>query len=91
MKEQSGWISFEDAEFGEGVKAVKLRAACQSAASVEVRLKSPEGPIVGRVELLAGSAQEWRDYTAEVSGVSGRQDVFIVLNGKVSLSTVQFV
>lgn len=91
VKEQSGWISFEDAEFGEGVNTVNLRVACQSAASVEVRLNSPEGPLAGRVKLSEGAAQEWRNYTAEVSGVSGRQDIFIVLNGKVSLKTVQFV
>lgn len=91
VKEQSGWISFEDAEFGEGVSTLNLRVASQSVASVEVRLNSPEGPLAGRVELSEGSVQEWRDYTAEVSGVSGRQDVFIVLNGKVSLKTVQFV
>lgn len=87
---QSGWIGFEDAEFGAGVKTVKLRAASQTAGSIEIRLQSPDGPLAGRAELKAGGAQEWRDYSAEVSGVSGRQDVYLVLNGKASLSTVQF-
>ncbi|WP_410770289.1 glycoside hydrolase family 3 C-terminal domain-containing protein [Fontibacillus sp. BL9] len=87
---QSGWIAFEDAEFGEGASTVKLRAASRTAASAEIRLQSPDGPLAGRIELEAGGAQEWRDYAAELSGVSGRQDVYVVLNGKASLSTVQF-
>lgn len=87
---QSGWIAFEDAEFGAGANTVKLRAASQTAGSIEIRLQSPDGPLAGRAELKAGGAQEWRDYTAEVSGVNGRQDVYLVLNGKASLSTVQF-
>lgn len=91
VKEQSGWIAFEDAEFGEGAGTVKLRAASQAEASAEIRLQSPDGPLAGRVQLKAGGAQEWRDYTAEVSGVNGRQNVYVVLNGKAALSTVQFL
>lgn len=90
VKEQSGWIAFADAEFGEGTQGIKLRASGQ-AATVEIRLQSPEGPLAGRVELAASGVQEWRDYTAELSGVSGRQDVYILLNGKTSLSTIQFL
>ncbi|GAA0136203.1 glycoside hydrolase family 3 protein [Paenibacillus sp. YSY-4.3] len=92
VKAQSGWIAFKDAEFGEGVNKVALRAVSQTAeAFAEIRLQNADGPLAGRIELAVGSAQEWRDYTAEVSGVSGRQDVFIVLNGKASVSTVQFL
>ncbi|MNP76147.1 Arabinoxylan arabinofuranohydrolase precursor [compost metagenome] len=69
---------------------MKLRATSQTAGSIEIRLQCPDGPLAGRAELKAGGAQEWRDYSAEVSGVSGRQDVYLVLNGKASLSTVQF-
>ncbi|GGA34042.1 hypothetical protein GCM10010917_19090 [Paenibacillus physcomitrellae] len=91
VKTQSGWIAFMDAEFGDGVRTVRLRAASQTAGAAEVRLQSPDGPLAGRAELTAGGAQEWRDYTAELSsGVSGRQDIYIVLTGKTSLSTVQF-
>ncbi|WP_150265164.1 glycoside hydrolase family 3 protein [Paenibacillus tepidiphilus] len=87
----SGWIAFADAEFGEGVSSVKLRAAAPEAAVAEIRLQSPEGPLAGTVSLAGEGAQEWRDYTAGLSGVSGRQDVYIVLNGKAALSTVQFM
>ncbi|UQZ35287.1 beta-glucosidase [Paenibacillus sp. PK3_47] len=90
VKEQSGWIAFADCDFGAGAGTVKLRAASTAAASAEIRLQSPDGPVAGSLELAAGGAQEWRDYTATLSGVSGRQDVYIVLNGPASLSTVQF-
>ncbi|MDO7906209.1 glycoside hydrolase family 3 C-terminal domain-containing protein [Paenibacillus sp. JX-17] len=90
VKGQSGWIAFADAEFGEGADSVKLQAASPTAGSAEIRLQSPDGPLAGRVELKAGGAQDWNDYTAELNGVSGRQDVYVILNGSVSLSTIQF-
>ncbi|MCM3785345.1 glycoside hydrolase family 3 C-terminal domain-containing protein [Neobacillus mesonae] len=90
VKEQSGWIVFQDAEFGAGVSSVTLRTASQSEAAVEIRLQSPDGPLVGSVALQAGGAQEWSSSTVQLSGISGRQDVYIVLNGKISLSTIQF-
>nr|WP_099093112.1 glycoside hydrolase family 3 protein [Paenibacillus yonginensis] len=90
VKTQSGWIAFKDAEFGDGASTVKLRAASRTAGAAEIRLQGPHGPLAGRAELTAGGAQEWRAYTAELSGVSGRQDIYIVLTGQTSLSTFQF-
>lgn len=90
VKEESGWIVFQDAEFGEGVSSVTLRAASQSAATAELRLQGPEGPLAASVSLESTGAQGWRDYTLTVDGVSGRQDVYIVLIGKAAMSTIQF-
>ncbi|MNW62711.1 Endo-1,4-beta-xylanase Z precursor [compost metagenome] len=91
MKAQSGWIAFRDVEFGEGASSMKLRAASARAASVEIRLHSPVGSLVGRSELEGSGAQEWNDFIIELNGVSGRQDVYIIVNGSASLSTVQFL
>ncbi|MNZ64500.1 Endo-1,4-beta-xylanase Z precursor [compost metagenome] len=91
VKGQSGWIAFKDAEFGEGASRIQLRAANTTAALVEIRLQSPNGPIVGRTELTGSGVQEWLDCVIELSGVSGRQDVYIIVNGSASLSTVQFL
>ncbi|MNN50802.1 Endo-1,4-beta-xylanase Z precursor [compost metagenome] len=91
VKGQSGWIVFKDAEFGEGVSRMQLRAASTTSASVEIRLQSPAGPVAGRVELVGSGAQEWSDYIIELNGVSGRQDVYIIVNGSASLSSVQFL
>lgn len=91
VKAQSGWIAFRDVEFGEGASSMKLRAASARAASVEIRLHSPVGSLVGRSELEGSGAQEWNDFIIELNGVSGRQDVYIIVNGSASLSTVQFL
>lgn len=91
VKEHAGWIAFKDAEFGEVAHSIKLRAAGPGAAVVEIRLQNPEGPIAGRVELSGSGVHEWQDYSAELSGISGRQDVYIILNGKANLSTLQFI
>ncbi|MNO20438.1 Xylan 1,4-beta-xylosidase precursor [compost metagenome] len=91
VKAQSGWIAFRDVEFGEGASSMKLRAASARAASVEIRLRSPVGSLVGRSELEGSGAQEWNDFIIELNGVSGRQDVYIIVNGSASLSTVQFL
>ncbi|MNE31994.1 Endo-1,4-beta-xylanase Z precursor [compost metagenome] len=91
VKAQSGWIAFRDVEFGEGASSMKLRAASARAASVEIRLRSPVGSLVGRSELEGSGAQEWNDFIIELNGMSGRQDVYIIVNGSASLSTVQFL
>lgn len=90
VKEQHGWIGFADAEFGEGAGTVSIRAASSSDASIEVHLQHPEGPLAGRIELKAGGAQDWQDYSCNVSGVKGRQNIYLVVAGTAAISSIQF-
>lgn len=80
-----GWLAFHDAELGAGISAVELRAAAAENAAVEVRLDGPDGPIAGKCKIPAGGEQDWRSLTCGLTGASGRRDVYLVLDGPVSL------
>lgn len=86
----AGWISFNDVQFGEGVEKVTLRVASTSSASIEIRLNDATGTVVGQMEVVGQGAQQWQDYTVTVAGVSGLQDVYVVVNGSASIRTIQF-
>ncbi|WP_334075050.1 glycoside hydrolase family 3 protein [Paenibacillus sp. A14] len=94
LKSASGWIAFTDAEFGCGIGALRVRAAVGAADSaVEVRLGSPQGALAGKLAMhtnATSGSREWKDYACELSGVAGRQDVYLVLAGAVSISEIQF-
>lgn len=87
---QFGWISFQDVEFGEGASRAVIRLASEAAATIEVRLGDAAGTKVGQLELSGQGAQQWQDYTIDVAGVNGRQDVYIVVQGNAALRTIQF-
>lgn len=93
VKEQSGWITFKDVQCGAGASSIKLRAAgaSEQPVSVEIRLQGADGKLVGQTQFTGTGAQAWNDYTAQLEGVSGLQDVYVVVNGRASLSGVQFV
>ncbi|MGJ6964519.1 glycoside hydrolase family 3 C-terminal domain-containing protein [Streptosporangium sp. G11] len=85
------WISFEDADFRAGVTGVRLGVAATAAASVEVRLGSPTGRLAGTVPVTAtGGTYSWATATAPVSGVRGRQDVYLVFRGALRVKDVTF-
>jgi len=86
----SGWIAFRDAEFGSGVQSVVIRSASAAGGTLDVRLGSAEGQLVGTASVESGGAQQWTDVRVELSGVSGRQDVYVILNGRLAASKLQF-
>ncbi|WP_395107886.1 glycoside hydrolase family 3 C-terminal domain-containing protein [Actinomadura sp. SCN-SB] len=89
-----GWVAFTGADFGpRGVRGLRVRAAKESAGATtaQVRLGSPTGRLAGTVTIPpTGDRYTYRDLTAAVTGVSGRQDVYLVFGGDVRLSTFSF-
>jgi beta-glucosidase len=86
-----GWLAFHDAELGAGITAIELRAAAVENAEVEVRLDGPDGPVAGKCKIPAGGEQEWRSLSCGLTGVSGRRDVYLVLDGPVSLGWFRMI
>ncbi|WP_068921344.1 glycoside hydrolase family 3 protein [Planobispora rosea] len=76
------WIAFSGADLGRGVTGVTLGVATDTAASVEVRLGSPTGRLVGTVAVPAtGGIYRWSTATAALARTSGRHDVYLVARG----------
>ncbi|MGV2794428.1 carbohydrate-binding protein, partial [Clostridium perfringens] len=63
-------------------------------AAGEARRGSPEGALAGKLawhsNANASGSREWKEYTCELNGVAGRQDVYLVLSGAVAISEIQF-
>lgn len=82
------WLKFADTELGSGASEFSARVA-GSPGTVEVRLGSPTGPLVGTAR-TGGTASPY-DYTtvnAALTGAAkGRTGVYLVLSGGVRLST----
>jgi beta-glucosidase len=82
------WLKFADAGLGSGVSEFSARVA-GSSGTVEVRLGSPTGPLVGTAR-TGGTASPY-DYTTVTAALTGaakgRTGVYLVLSGGVRLST----
>lgn len=82
----TGWLAFKDVELGEGVSAVEFRAVSSEESMIEVRLDGPDGPLVGSCRVSAGEGQAWRSFTFGLTAAAGRCDLYLVLQGPISLS-----
>ncbi|GAA4226352.1 hypothetical protein FHR32_004071 [Streptosporangium album] len=77
-----GWIAFRDADLGKGVTGVKLGVAATAASSVEVRLGSPAGKLLGTVPVTAtGGVYQCATATAPLPGARGKGDLYLVFRG----------
>jgi beta-glucosidase len=88
------WIAFAGADFGAGgVRGITMRAAKESegATTVQVRLGGPSGRLAGTVNVPStGGRYAYRDLTAAIGGVTGRQDVYLVFGGDVRIGSFSF-
>lgn len=93
VQEQVGWIAFNNVDFSSGASQVKLRMSSEQEQliNVEIRLQGVEGTVAGEMKLSGTGAQRWEDYTTEVNGISGCQDIYIIIKGRAALSRVQFL
>ncbi|MEU1028694.1 glycoside hydrolase family 3 C-terminal domain-containing protein [Streptomyces mirabilis] len=82
------WLKFADTRLGSGASEFSARVA-GSPGTVEVRLGSPTGPLVGTAR-TGGTASPY-DYTTVTAALTGaakgRTGVYLVLSGGVRMST----
>jgi hypothetical protein len=83
--DNGNWIMFEGIEFPEGITKCTVRVACgnNNGGTIELRLGSASGKLLGscRVE-PTGNWGNWKEMSCEVSGLSGKQDLYLVFTGK---------
>jgi beta-glucosidase len=86
----TGWIKFAGAGLGRGPETftASVARAAAGSGSIEVRLDSPTGPLVGTAQVPStGDKYTYTTTTAALSGAGGRHDVYLVLNGDQRLAT----
>ncbi|MQA85321.1 MAG: carbohydrate-binding protein [Streptosporangiales bacterium] len=86
-----GWIEFADADLRSGPATLTARTAKASAgdAAIEIRLDDPgNGPVLGTAQVAStGDRYTYATTTAQLEGVSGRRDVYLVFTGDLRLAT----
>ncbi len=76
-------LRFDAVDFGSGSDRIEFRAAAPSASSIEVRVDSAEGGLLGTCKVEpTGDWQNWRSFTAAIQPTSGRRKVFLVFTNE---------
>jgi len=76
------WLKFQQVDFGTGVVSFQARVSASSGDnSIEIRLGSVTGALIGTCDVPAGD-QTWETRLSELGGtISGVNDVFLVFKG----------
>ncbi|GIF01509.1 glycoside hydrolase family 3 protein [Paractinoplanes rishiriensis] len=83
------WVAYRDAQLSD-VSAVTVRAskATSGAGTIEVRLGSPTGQLLGTAQVAStGNAYTYATTSATLTRTTGRHDVYLVLSPGLRLAT----
>ncbi|MCI3919952.1 glycoside hydrolase family 3 C-terminal domain-containing protein [Paenibacillus sp. TRM 82003] len=70
LRGDGAWLRYDDAAFPRGANAFEARIASLSAGTLELRLGSTDGELVGTAVIPAGSgARDWRTVACSVEGL----------------------
>ncbi len=81
--ENEDFAVYSNIDFGEGAQSFQARvASATSGGNIEIRLDSIDGPLVGTCPVPGtGDWQTWSDVTCNVSGASGKHDLYLKFIG----------
>ena len=78
------YAMYKGFDFDSGVAAFKIRIAANQKGTIEVRLDSPTGPLMGTVSFMpTGGWQSWANATCNVDNAqAGVRDVYLIFHGE---------
>lgn len=81
--ENGDYAVYNNVDFGSGAKSFQARTSSQtSGGNIEIRLDGINGTLIGTCPVKAtGGWQTWEDVTCNVSGVSGKHDLYLKFTG----------
>ena len=91
--DSSDYLVFNNIDFGSGANSVQLRLASGAtfSGSVEFRLGSPIGALIGTVSTSStGGWQVWQTNTGTISGANGLKDLYVVFQGGSGIANVNW-
>ena len=75
------WVAVSGLDFGlNGAASFTANIASEAGGSIELRLDSPEGEVVGTLTVPAGDGS-WQELSCEVEGLTGTHNIFFVFTG----------
>ena len=81
--ENNDYAVYSNIDFGEGAKSFQARvSSATNGGNIEIRLDSIDGTLVGTCPVKGtGDWQTWADVTCNVSGASGKHDLYLKFTG----------
>ncbi|WP_373233470.1 glycoside hydrolase family 3 C-terminal domain-containing protein [Cohnella sp.] len=83
------WVRFEGVALTNDIKSFKVRAAGSARSRIDLRLDSPEGLLMGSIE-ITGDCSAWQTLAGKVTTVAGNHHVYLVMSGDIKLSWFHF-
>lgn len=88
--DNNDWYRVSKMDFRSGASIIEAHVAASSATTIEVRLGSDSGELIGTVEVPAtGGMNNFRTVTAALNGVSGVHNVYFRAKGRVNFNWYQ--
>ncbi len=85
------WLAVSGVDFGDqGAAAFEANIAGAAGGTIELRLDSPLGEVIGTLQVPAGSGEDWELLRTEVSRVTGVHNVFMLFKGTGSAHLMKF-
>lgn len=81
--EDGDYIGFKDINFSRGAESISFRVASNGISnSIEVRLGSPDGKLIGSMEVgSTGGWQKWATQKCSIDKTTGVNDVYFIFKG----------
>ncbi|WP_251035956.1 carbohydrate-binding protein [Paenibacillus sp. ISL-20] len=86
--QETGWIAFHDVDLGDASVTFEARVSGHiKGGEIAITTGSPDGPAAGSCKILpTGGRQAWTTVQAQLTGLTGRADVFLIIKGEVQIS-----
>ncbi|RCX14816.1 alpha-galactosidase [Anaerobacterium chartisolvens] len=89
--ENGNYALYGKVDFGSGAKLFKAKVASAGGTTIEIRLGSPSGTLIGTLPVVStGGWNVYQEQSCNIDNVSGLKDVYIMFKGSVNLDCFSF-
>ncbi|TYQ18175.1 UNVERIFIED_CONTAM: dockerin type I repeat protein [Acetivibrio alkalicellulosi] len=84
--ENGNYAAYNNIDFGNGATIFKAMVANSITSSIDLRLNSPTGPLIGTLDVSStGDWDTYQEQTCAINNVSGKNDLYLVFSGPVNI------
>jgi arabinoxylan arabinofuranohydrolase len=85
------WTGVSGVNFSQGAKSITINAGSEKGATIRISTESPSGKVIGYITIPStGDNYKYQDITAEITEVTGKQNIFFVASGDCVLNSYKF-
>ncbi len=85
------YLVYKKVNFGNGATSFKALVTTNAATSIELRLNSPTGTLIGTLPVAStGGFNAYQEQTCSISNVTGLNDLYLIFKGAVNIDSFTF-